>query len=1491
MPRAKAKRKQSARAQRGEENIGENDNVAAFLECLNSIPSPVDGVTQEAPTRPAKRAKTTRAQDSICIGREVLTATLRGEAAASQGLPMTSRKDVGSVIDTRLADEAQSPGNWRLLLKPRSNYRGRRFQLDVPLDGDKMTRSLRTALHVAEVQAADPGEEGCIWASVGASVEHVGNSIRLCLAIEVRWNENRTIWGSERSKVNSQQALRDEVLETWFPNLHLPKSSDPQPSWSPQDFYEAACVPDREKLDAEVSSMEVPRLESALYPFQRRAVQWLLRREGVCWHRNTENSPAGIQQYVPSDLPDPPISFHPASDVVGNPIWVSPLLGAATRDVSLFRPIQDLRGGILAEEMGLGKTLEVIALILLHRRPQSPVMVYDSFLGRELLATPATLIVAPSSLLEQWLSELNRHAPSLKVMFYPGVKKLAAAKDSDKISAERLAEQDVVVTTYEVLRRDIWAASDEPARSMRNEKQYERVKSPLVQLSWWRVCIDEAQMVENWTNNAAKLARNIPRINAWAVTGTPVKDDVQKDLRGLLLFLRHEPYASDTKIWNFLTTFDKTSFHRIFNLISMRHSKSLVRSEIAIPPQKRYVITMPFTAVEEQHYQSLFEELAETCGLDGRGNPLQGDWDPEDPAVQRAMRVALDRLRQTVLHPEVGNRNRRALGHKAGPMRTVTEVLDAMLEQTESAMRTDQRALLSTTLVKGQIFACQKRVHEALAVWREVLAKSTELVDESRAQLDREVQEARRMKASEARPAVGDGENVEDDDAEDAMPPQVGEARRRLRSALEIQHRAVFFCANAYFSIKSNKEETPPDSDRFRSLEKMEVEAYDRAKEIRKEILQESHGKARKRMGRIAKAASEQAFAVIPTFTSVEKSGIESRRIGDAIEELNVALDRQAAKIDDWREHVIQLLLKPLVDEESGESSEITGDEYEQSTRLQEEILVYLQILRKACADRHAAITGQKNFLVEHETRMAFRMAKAGEGPFPEGFLELLKACELVRPPFVEGDPLTSMRGIVSELRALSVKLRTDAATGSSRAAKELAVVSGLLKSTIRHQTEQTKAAMALEKEIERFRDTLNARIEFYRQLQEVSDTVREYEGSLEPDALESALRRTVGQERELQEKLNTAQSKHRYLMFLKETESDSAEQRMCVICQSDFTVGVLTVCGHIFCKECITLWHKAHHTCPMCKRHLSHSNFHDITLKPQELKVHSETHQGRAGVPQEGPVSPTKKGSAIYSEFKAEKLAEIKNIDLEGPSFTTKVDMLIRHLMWLRESDPGAKSIVFSQYKEFLDVLAQAFRRYRIGFTSFDRAHGIASFKEDPGTEVFLLHARAHASGLNLVNASHVFLCEPLLNTALELQAIARVDRIGQQHETTVWLYIVDGTVEESIYELSVQRRMEHMGRGLEGGSKESTAELLDARLDEANALEMQQAHLSKLMGKDGISGEAVDKDDLWTCLFGHLRPGQGRSGTEREREREPANLPVRRFLAAEAAEARRRA
>lgn len=111
-----------------------------------------------------------------------------------------------------------------------------------------------------------------------------------------------------------------------------------------------------------------------------------------------------------------------------------------------------------------------------------------------------------------------------------------------------------------------------------------------------------------------------------------------------------------------------------------------------------------------------------------------------------------------------------------------------------------------------------------------------------------------------------------------------------------------------------------------------------------------------------------------------------------------------------------------------------------------------------------------------------------------------------------------------------------------------------------------------------------------------------------------------------------------------------------------------------------MNLWFKIHRNCPVCKRDLKPSNLHDIAIKPQQLQIHSDG-TGEAARATQRPASSSPGRSAIYSEFNAEKLAEIKNVELDGPSYTTKIDTLVRHLLWLRESDPGAKSIVFSQY------------------------------------------------------------------------------------------------------------------------------------------------------------------------------------------------------------------
>jgi E3 ubiquitin-protein ligase SHPRH len=138
--------------------------------------------------------------------------------------------------------------------------------------------------------------------------------------------------------------------------------------------------------------------------------------------------------------------------------------------------------------------------------------------------------------------------------------------------------------------------------------------------------------------------------------------------------------------------------------------------------------------------------------------------------------------------------------------------------------------------------------------------------------------------------------------------------------------------------------------------------------------------------------------------------------------------------------------------------------------------------------------------------------------------------------------------------------------------------------------------------------------------------------------------------------------------------------------------------------------WWYQYRTCPTCKKRLKANDFHQITYKPQELIVQEEKSPAKS----ESPGFSKALNNFIYSDISTGMLQEIKNVDLSS-SFGTKIDTLARHILWLREHDPGAKSIVFSQYKNFLTVLGTAFSRFNIGHSNVDAKDGIRRFKEDP--------------------------------------------------------------------------------------------------------------------------------------------------------------------------------
>ena len=149
--------------------------------------------------------------------------------------------------------------------------------------------------------------------------------------------------------------------------------------------------------------------------------------------------------------------------------------------ISWLKFIHDIAsGGVLADDMGLGKTLQAIALFLLVKAEQEKI---------------SCLVVAPTSVVGNWEREINRFAPSLKVMVWHGAER--------KQQEDELKTAEVVITSYALLRRD----------------------AELLQSLDFTYCVlDEAQHIKNPASATAQAAKRIKADRRLALTGTPIEN-------------------------------------------------------------------------------------------------------------------------------------------------------------------------------------------------------------------------------------------------------------------------------------------------------------------------------------------------------------------------------------------------------------------------------------------------------------------------------------------------------------------------------------------------------------------------------------------------------------------------------------------------------------------------------------------------------------------------------------------------------------------------------------------------------------------------------------------------------------------------------------------------------------------------------------------------------------------------------------------------------
>jgi non-specific serine/threonine protein kinase len=303
-------------------------------------------------------------------------------------------------------------------------------------------------------------------------------------------------------------------------------------------------------------------------------------------------------------------------------------------------------GAILADDMGLGKTVQAIAMLVSEREEH----------GAE--AFGPTLVVCPMSVARQWVAEIARFAPGLRVHLHHG---------SDRLANEELMRKaravDVVVTSYDIASRDVDA---------------------LAEVEWDRLIMDEAQDVKNPQTKRAKSLRMLSARRRVAMTGTPIENRLS-ELWAIMDILN--PGLLGSREW-FARTFgepievekDEAALERLRAVVRpfiLRRSKDEPEVELDLPPitvTKEYV---KLTLEQASLYQATVDS-----------------WLPrieshEDRFGRRgAVLAMLGHLKQVCNHPEMLMHTGAPLDHRSGKLERLVELLAGMPAQDKALVFT-----------------------------------------------------------------------------------------------------------------------------------------------------------------------------------------------------------------------------------------------------------------------------------------------------------------------------------------------------------------------------------------------------------------------------------------------------------------------------------------------------------------------------------------------------------------------------------------------------------------------------------------------------------------------------------------------------------------------------------------------------------------------------------------------------------------------------------
>ena len=251
-----------------------------------------------------------------------------------------------------------------------------------------------------------------------------------------------------------------------------------------------------------------------------------------------------------------------------------------------------------------------------------------------------------------------------------------------------------------------------------------------------------------------------------------------------------------------------------------------------------------------------------------------------------------------------------------------------------------------------------------------------------------------------------------------------------------------------------------------------------------------------------------------------------------------------------------------------------------------------------------------------------------------------------------------------------------------------------------------------------------------------------------------------------------------------------------------DDIMGYLTPCFHLICPDCrekfvetatprLTADH--YFNCTYCDLYVRFGLF---TLRRSglrnlvEMRANANRKAGKARWDETTYSGPHTKVRELIKELKASE-AETEMLPL---------------------GEPPIRSVVFSGWTTYLDLIEYALEQHNIGFLRLDgkmsvkaRSAVLRQFAADPVITVLLVSIKAGGQGLNFTAANKVYMMEPQFNPGVEEQAIDRVHRLGQKRNVKITHYLMADSIEEKIVllqekkqklaALSMERKL--MGKG----------------------------------------------------------------------------------------------